>query len=192
MPTIHVIAGPNGVGKTTFADRHLPQTIKELEFINADLIARGLSPYDPEAAAMDAGRIALQRIRHLIGAGQSFTWETTMSGRSAAVWLKDAKNRGYRIKAYFLWVREVETTLDRIRARVLEGGHHIEPDVSRRRFFKTIQNFFTIYRSLFDSWRLFENDGLAPHLLALEKNGRLVLRDPKHIERIVDEAQIDL
>src|SRR5580698_8165973 len=98
MPTLYVIAGPNGVGKTTFADRYLPQTIKQLEFVNADLIARGLSPYDPESAAMEAGRFALERIRHLIQTRQSFTWDTTMSGRTAAIWLKSAKESGYRIK----------------------------------------------------------------------------------------------
>ena len=192
MPTLYVIAGPNGVGKTTFADRHLPQTVRELEFINADLIARGLSPYAPERAALEAGRIALERIRHLIATRHSFTWETTMSGRTAASWLTEAKQNGYRLKGYFLWVREVEITLDRIRQRVAEGGHNIEPEVSRRRFFKTIQNFFTIYRPVFDSWRLFENDGPAPRLLAVEKDGRLVLRDPKRFETILAEAGIDL
>lgn len=192
MPTINVIAGPNGVGKTTFADRYLPQTIRQLEFVNADLIARGLSPYDPDAAAMEAGRIALQRIRHLIETAQSFTWETTMSGRSAAVWLGSARDRGWQIKGYFLWVREVEIALRRIRRRVAEGGHNIGPDVSRRRFFKTIQNFFAIYRPLFHSWRLFENDGPAPRLLAVEKDARLVVRDPKRFERIITQAKIEL
>ena len=191
-PTIHVLAGPNGVGKTTFADRYLPEVVKQLEFINADLIARGLSPYDPEAAAMEAGRIALRRIRHLIAARQSFTWETTLSGRSAVNWLTSARTQGYRLKGYFLWVRDVETTLDRICQRVTEGGHNIQPEVSRRRFHKTIQSFFAIYRPLFGSWRLFENDGLAPRLLALEKNGRLVLRDPKGFERTITEAGINL
>jgi predicted ABC-type ATPase len=192
MPTLCVLAGPNGVGKTTFADRHLPQTLRELEFVNADLIARGLSPYDPDSAAIDAGRIALQRIRHLVDTRQSFTWETTMSGRSAFNWLRTARDAGYRTKAYFLWVRDVETTLRRIQRRVIEGGHNISPDVSRRRFFKTLQNFFTIYRPLFESWRLFENDAAAPRLLAVEKDGRLVLRDPKRFEAMLVEAGIDV
>jgi len=192
MPTIYVIAGPNGVGKTTFANEHLPNTIRELEFVNADLIARGLSPYAPEAASIEAGRIALQRIRNLIGAGHSFTWETTLSGRTAVGWLRSAKQSGYSLKGYFLWVADVEMTLRRIRKRVVEGGHAIEPEVSRRRFLKTIQNFFTIYRPLFDSWRLFENDEASPRLLALEKGGRMVVRDPQRFDRIMAEAEIVL
>jgi predicted ABC-type ATPase len=192
VPTLQIIAGPNGVGKTTFADRYLPQTIRQLEFVNADLIARGLSPYDPDSVAMEAGRIALARIRHLIENRQSFTWETTMSGRTAVGWIKRAKEAGYQIKCYFLWVREVDTTLDRIRQRVLEGGHNIEPDVSRRRFFKTIQNFLSIYRPLCDSWKLIANDGETHRLLAVEKEGRLVVRDEGAVEKIICETGIDL
>ncbi len=192
MPTVYVIAGPNGVGKTTYADRYLPQTVKELEFVNTDLIARGLSPYAPDSVAMEAGRIALARIRHLISEQRSFAWETTMSGRTAIRWLQRAKDAGYQIKCYFLWVREIETTLGRIRQRVREGGHNIEPDVSRRRFLKTIQHFFTVYRPLFDTWKLFVNDRLVPRLLAVEKEGRLVTRDRKAVEQILREAGVIL
>src|SRR5580658_7396958 len=124
MPTIFILAGPNGVGKTTYAERYLPDVIRELEFVNADLIARGISPFAPDRAAMEAGRIALERIRHLIESGTSFTWETTMSGRTAVRWLQSAKDAGFTIKCYFLWVRRVGTTLERIRQRVVEGGHN--------------------------------------------------------------------
>lgn len=190
MPTLYIIAGPNGVGKTTFADRFLPQTVKELEFVNADLIARGLSPYAPDAAAMEAGRLALARIRNLIADCRSFTWETTMSGRTAVGWLRTAKECGYEIKCYFLWVRDLETTLDRIQQRVTEGGHNIEPGVSKRRFYKTIQNFLLIYRPLFQSWKLIANDGPGPRLIATEKGGRLVVRDRRTFERINLESGI--
>jgi predicted ABC-type ATPase len=190
MPTLYVIAGPNGVGKTTFADRYLPQTIRELEFVNADLIARGLSPYAPDSAAMEAGRTALTRIRHLIGERRSFTWETTMSGRTAVGWLQSAKESGYQIKCYFLWVRKVEATLNRIQQRVAEGGHNIEPEVSKRRFYKTIQNFFYVYRPIFDNWKLIANDAGKPRLIAAEKTGRMVVRDRKTFDTIVREAGV--
>jgi predicted ABC-type ATPase len=192
MPTLYIIAGPNGVGKTTFADRYLPDEAKQLEFVNADLIARGLSPYAPEAAAMEAGRIALTRIRELISNRIGFTWETTMSGKTAIVWLRQARESGYVLKAYFLWVRNPETTIHRIRQRVAEGGHAISEDVSRRRFFKTIQNFFTIYRPVLTSWKLFENELLGPRLVAVEKNGRLVVRDPVQLAQIQREAEIQI
>ena len=130
MPTLYIIAGPNGVGKTTFADEYLPDEIKQLEFINADLIARGLSPYDPEAVAIEAGKIALKRIRDLIALRMSFTWETTMSGKTAVAWLREARAAGYILKTYFLWVRHPETTIGRIHQRVTEGGHNISEETS--------------------------------------------------------------
>jgi predicted ABC-type ATPase len=192
MPTLYIIGGPNGVGKTTFADRYLPDEAKQLEFVNADLIARGLSPYDPESVAMEAGKLALRRIRELIAHRIGFTWETTMSGRTAAVWLGGARQAGYEIKAYFLWVRNPETTIRRIRQRVVEGGHDIQEEVSRRRFLKTIQNFFTIYRPLMASWKLVQNKIPGPRLLAVEKHGRLVIRDPKQVAQIESEAEIKI
>jgi len=192
MPTLYIIAGPNGVGKTTFADRFLPDEAKQLEFVNADLIARGLSPYDPDSVAMEAGKIALKRIRELISQRIGFTWETTMSGKTAAGWLRGARGAGYKLKAYFLWVRDPGITIRRINYRVAEGGHNIDEAVSRRRFFKTIQNFFAIYRPLMDTWKLYENDLPTPRLLAVEKGGRLAVRDPARMKRALSEAGIEL
>ena len=192
MPTLYIIAGPNGVGKTTFADRYLPDEAKQLEFVNADSIARGLSPYDPDSVGIEAGRIALKRIRELISHRIGFTWETTMSGKTAVVWLRQARDAGYVLKAYFLWVRNPETTIRRIRQRVVEGGHNITEDVSRRRFFKTIQNFFTIYRPVMTSWKLFQNELPGPRLLAVEKCGRLVVRDPLQFAQMQREAEIQV
>jgi predicted ABC-type ATPase len=192
MPTLYIIAGPNGVGKTTFADRYLPDEAKQLEFVNADLIARGLSPYDPDSVALEAGKIALKRIRELISNRIGFTWETTMSGKTAVVWLRQAREAGYALKAYFLWVRNPETTIRRIRQRVVEGGHNIAEDVSRRRFFKTIQNFFTVYRPVMTNWKLYENELLGPRLLAVEKYGRLVVRDRLQFAQVQREAEIQL
>jgi predicted ABC-type ATPase len=189
MPVLYVIAGKN-LGKTTFANLHLPDEAKQLEFVNADLIARGLSPFDPDSVSMEAGRIALQRIRDLIAQRIGFTWETTMSGRTAVGWLRDAREAGYTLKTYFLWVREPAITIARVHKRVVEGGHNIPEDVSHRRFFKTIQNFFSIYRPLMDSWKLIENDEVSPRLVAIEKNGRLVARDPQRLAKILNEIGV--
>jgi len=192
MPTLYIIAGPNGVGKTTFADSYLPDEAKQLEFVNADLIARGLSPYDPDSATVEAGRIALKRIRELIALRKGFTWETTMSGRSAIGRLREARTAGYVLKAYFLWVGDPEVVLRRIRQRVVEGGHNIAEQVSRRRFFKTIQNFLKLYRPMIDAWKLYDNDLPAPRLLAVEKLGRLVVRDQRQWSGILEAAQIEV
>ena len=190
MPTIYVIAGPNGVGKTTFADRYLPDEARQVEFVNADLIARGLSPYDPDAVAMDAGRIVLGRIRQLIANQVGFTWETTSSGRSAAGWLREAKAAGFILKYYFLWVRDVNIPMKRIGFRVGEGGRNIPEDVPKRRFLKTLQNFFQVYHPLFDSWKLYENDFGQPRLLAVQKQERLALRDRANFEKLLAEAGV--
>src|SRR5215813_12603460 len=192
MPTLYIIAGPNGVGKTTFANKYLPDEARQLEFVNADLIARGLSPYDPDSVSLEAGRIALNRIRELISHRIGFTWETTMSGRTAVGWLSDARKAGYVLKAYFLWVRDPEIVIRRIRQRVVEGGHNIPEDVSRRRFLKTIQNFFAIYRPLMDTWKLFENDESGRRLVVVGKSGKFVVRDPKQFARIQREAELGL
>jgi len=192
MPTLYVIAGPNGVGKTTFADRYLPDEAKQLEFVNADLIARGLSPYDPDSMAMQAGKIALRRIRELIDHRIGFTWETTMSGKTAELWLRQAKETGFELKAYFLWVRDPEITIARIKQRVVEGGHNIEEEVSRRRFYKTIQNFFNVYSPLMDTWKLFENDLTGPRLLAVTKGGRRAVRNRIGFEKALREAEVEL
>ncbi len=189
MPTLCIIAGPNGVGKTTFANRYLPDEARQLEFVNADLIAKGLSPFDPDSVSIEAGKIALKRIRELIGQRAGFTWETTMSGRTAVGWLREARETGYTLKAYFLWVRHPETTIGRIHQRVTEGGHNIPEETSRRRFFKTIQNFFEIYRPVMHSWKLFQNEFPGPRLVAVEKSSRLVVRDRARFAEIQKEAQ---
>jgi predicted ABC-type ATPase len=192
MPTLYIIAGPNGVGKTTFANRYLPDEARQLEFVNADLIAKGLSPFDPDSVSIEAGKIALKRIRDLIAQKIGFTWETTMSGRTAVGWLREARDAGYILKTYFLWVREPEITIGRIKQRVVEGGHNIQEDVSRRRFYKTVQNFFSIYAPLMNTWKLYENDLDRPRLLAVGKEGRRAIRDKVGFAKALKAAEIEL
>ena len=115
-----------------------------------------------------------------------------MSGKTAIRWLRQARTAGYVLKTYFLWVRDPEITLRRIRYRVAEGGHNIAEDVVRRRFSRTMQNFFAIYRPLMDGWKLYENDLPAPRLLAVEKGGRLAVRNREGLAQVLGEAGVEL
>ncbi len=177
MPTLYLIAGPNGAGKTTFASRFLPEESGELEFVNVDLIARGLSPFDPDAAAAAAGRIALTRVGRLIRERKTFAWETTLSGRTTKAWVLKAKDAGYFIKLVFVWIQSLEESIERIQRRVREGGHAVPAQDVRRRFLKTLRNFFNDFCPLADAWKLFDNSHQSLRLVAAKKNNRAVIRD---------------
>lgn len=177
-PNLYIIAGPNGAGKTTFARKFLPQYVKCLEFVNADLIARGLSPFVPERAAIHAGRLMLEQIHSLANRGLNFGFETTLSGKTYMKLLYDLKKKGYNIHLFFLWIRSVKLALDRIELRVRNGGHHIPEAIVRRRFDRSLPNFFKFYQSLADSWAIFDNSGEIPKLVAFEESGELEILDP--------------
>jgi predicted ABC-type ATPase len=170
-PNAYIIAGPNGVGKTTFAREFLPNYADCKNFINADLIAQGMSPFSPETAAFHAGRIMLGEISLFAKRGADFGFETTLSGRSHLHLIRQLKNKGYAAQFFFLWVPSVDLALSRVRARVSEGGHNVPEAVVRRRFGRSIRNFFIHYRRLADSWSLFDNSGATPIVIAFEKQG---------------------
>jgi len=172
-PNLYIIAGPNGAGKTTFAREFLPLYADCRNFINADLIAQGLSPFVPEAVAFHAGRLVLSEIEKLARQRVDFGFETTLSGRGHLPLIRDLKNRGYRIHLFFLWLSGVDLTLSRIRDRVLEGGHNVPEADVRRRFDRSVKNFLFHYRQLADSWALFDNSEQIPSIIALEKAGHL-------------------
>jgi predicted ABC-type ATPase len=140
--SLYIVAGPNGAGKTTFAREFLPNYVECLEFVNADLIASGLSPFSPERAAMRAGRLMLERIHFLADRATDFGFETTLSGKSYVRLLKDLKSRGYRIYLYFLWVDNVDIALERVAERVQRGGHNVPENIVRRRFNRGLPNLF--------------------------------------------------
>jgi len=192
MPTLYLIAGPNGAGKTTFASRFLPEESGELEFVNVDLIARGLSPFAPEAAGGAAGRIALTRVGRLIQERKTFAWETTLSGRTTKSWVQKAKTAGYFIKLVFIWIQSLEESIARIRRRVREGGHPVPVQDVRRRFLKTLRNFFNDFCPLADAWKLFDNSKDSPRLVAVQKNGRTVVRDRSLWSAVVSQAGVVL
>jgi len=190
MPNLFVIAGPNGAGKTTYARRFLPEEMRTREFVNADLIAAGLSPFAPDKAAFEAGRIMHHRLRELAAQRADFAFETTLSGRAYAPLLRDLRAAGYRIKLDFLWIPQLDLTRQRVRQRVAKGGHNIPDDVQERRFHLGVRNLATLYRPLLDQWRLYDNTYENPHLVASERNRGLRVVDPRMLAIIEQAATV--
>jgi predicted ABC-type ATPase len=163
---IIIIAGPNGAGKTTFANEFLPREAGCLDFINMDLIAAGMSPFAPEKAALRAGRIMLQEIRQRIGRGDSFAFETTLSGLNYSRQIPQWRNDGYHVKLFFLSLPNVELAINRVAIRVARGGHSVPEETIRRRFDIGLRNFYNIYCRLVDAWLVYDNSGLWPQKIA--------------------------
>ena len=176
---LYIIAGPNGSGKTTFVRRFLPYYANCINFVNADLIAAGLSPFSPDVAAIKAGRIMLEQIQEHINAGHDFAIETTLAGRSYVRLLKDLKKKGYKIHLFYLWLHKPDLALKRIAERVRAGGHDVPAEVVRRRYARSVYNFFHLYWPLLDSWMLFDNSADLPRLIADEESGHLTVIDDK-------------
>jgi predicted ABC-type ATPase len=170
MKRIVIIAGPNGAGKTTFARAFLPREAGILTFINADLIAAGLSPFAPEAAAIEAGKMMLERIEACAARGQSFAIETTLSGKTYTQSIPRWRKNDYVVKLFFLRLQSPELAIERVKNRVALGGHHIPDDVVRRRFDAGLKNFEELYKPLVDEWALYDNTEHSPILLAEGKN----------------------
>lgn len=165
-PRCIVIAGPNGAGKTTFAREFLPKDAGVVHFVNADLIAGGLSPLRPEVAAIAASRLFLKRIDWLAAAREDFAFESTLSGRGYAARLRAWKRSGYEIRIVYLRIESVELALRRIAARVQQGGHDVPRRDVARRFARGWQNFMQAYRPLADIWSVYDNSTAdGPRLL---------------------------
>jgi predicted ABC-type ATPase len=167
---ILIIAGPNGAGKTTFAQEFLPNEAQCPAFVNADLIAAGLSPFAPEVAAIKAGRLMLEQLHEYVHKGESFAFETTLSGKTYARMIPTWQKAGYHVKLIFLNLPDVELAIARVAARVAQGGHGVPDEVIRRRFFTGQRNCNHIYKPLVDSWILYDNSGEIP--LVIETGGR--------------------
>lgn len=160
-----IIAGPNGAGKTTFAREFLPHEAALPVFVNADLIAAGLSPFDPAAAAIRAGRLMLQEIDAHAAAGRSFAFETTLAGHTYLRRIEAWRGAGYRVDLIFLALNSPEEAITRVAARVQQGGHDVAPNVVRRRFAAGLQNFLDVYRDRVDQWVWLDNSGTMPRVI---------------------------
>jgi predicted ABC-type ATPase len=167
---IVIVAGPNGAGKTTFATEFLPREAGCPDFINVDLIAIGLSPFDPERAALRAARLMLEEIHHRVRKGASFAFETTLAGRNYARWIPRWRAAGYHVKLIFLSLPTADLATARVATRVAKGGHNVPETVVRRRFDAGLRNFKALYRGLVNSWALYDNSGPTPRLLAAGEN----------------------
>jgi predicted ABC-type ATPase len=175
---LYIIAGCNGAGKTTASFTILPEIIECKEFVNADEIAKGLSPFQPEKVAFESGRIMLKRITELLFDNQSFAFETTLSTKSYKSKILEAKEKGYTVTLLFFWLQNVELAKARVKMRVSEGGHNIEPEIIERRYFRGIKNLFKIYLPIVDGAIIFDNSN-GKHQLLAEKtvDGQLNIID---------------
>lgn len=162
---ILIIAGPNGAGKTTFAREHLLEKANCSVFINADLIADGLNPFHPELAAFKAGRLMLEMIDEAVSNGETFAFETTLSGRGYARSIPRWKERGYRVELHFVRLPTADAAVQRVQHRVAQGGHHVPEEVIRRRFRAGRHNFWHFYRGLVDEWFVYNNTRKIPVLV---------------------------
>lgn len=158
-PGVVIIGGPNGAGKTTISKAVLAGTLGITEFVNADIIAQGLSGFDPEKAAMQAGRVMLKRLDELAADRANFAFETTLASRTFAPWLRTLSDRRYRFYLTFVWVASPEISIRRVRNRVSRGGHFVPDDVVRRRYGRGIANFMQLYLPLAHRWVAYNNSG---------------------------------
>jgi predicted ABC-type ATPase len=187
-PTIYVIGGPNGAGKTTFAWEFLPSA-RVIEFLNADLLAAGLSPFEPGAMTIKSGRLLLTRWKELVKLRREFAFESTLSGKTYVCMLRQAKAAGFKICLCYLWLPTVNISLHRVRQRVRKGGHDILEADLRRRFLPSLENFFKLYLPLADQTLLFNGAGNPPQLIAKWQDGNLSISDNELYERIKKQIE---
>lgn len=166
MPKLYIVAGCNGAGKTTASYTVLPEMLDCKEFVNADNIAAGLSPFNVEGVALEAGRLMLNRINELLNEKADFAFETTLATRSYVPFIKRAQQNGYEVALLFFWLPSPELAIDRVKKRVADGGHHIPSDVITRRYYRGIKNIFHLYLPVCDRWLLIDNADLVPEIIA--------------------------
>lgn len=177
MPRLYVISGCNGAGKTTASYTVLPDMLKCREFVNADEIARGLSPFNPESVAIEAGRLMLARMNELLNEGVDFAFETTLATRSYSSFIKRAQKRDYYVSLVYFWLESPELAIDRVKMRVASGGHNIQEEVIRRRYKNGIRNLFNLYIPICDFWIMLDNSNSPFKLIAKGNKNNIISID---------------
>jgi predicted ABC-type ATPase len=188
QPSLHIVAGPNGAGKSTFARLFLPDYADCREFVNADLIAAGLSPFNPEGQALQAGRLMLERIDSLARARVDFGFETTLAGRGWVPLLGELRRQGYRLNLFFLWLPSPELAVGRVQERVRAGGHSVPEEVIRRRYVRGLRNLVQIYLPLLDGCLICDNSGDEHLMVALLVGGQRFVFERDLFARIEREG----
>jgi len=166
VPNLYIIAGCNGAGKTTASFTILPEMLNCKEFVNADSIAAGLSPFNPESVAIEAGRLMLSRIHELMKAGVDFAFETTLATRSYVSLVKAAQSAGYKVTLLFIWIDSPATAMQRVAERVVKGGHDIPSEVIERRYYRGLFNLINLYIPICDTWMVVNNEAVTPEAVA--------------------------
>ncbi len=192
MKNVYIIAGPNGSGKTTFARTFLPEYAQCDRFINADLIAQGLSPFSPSQVAIKSGKLVLEQIKEFSKQGVDFGFETTMSGVTYLKYFRMLQSSGYKIHIFFLWIPSSQLAIARVKDRVSKGGHHVPVADIKRRFERSTEKFFKSYRPLADKWILFNNAGASPKIIAKKQNAHIDVIDHDLFEQVVKNAGVEL
>lgn len=156
-PNVIVLAGPNGAGKSTIAQSLLLEELGIVHFVNADTLARGLSAFHPEEVAIKAGKVMLEHLHDLAGQRLDFAFETTLASRTFAPWIARLRGGGYVFRLYYVWLPSADVAIERVRERVRHGGHDVPSETIRRRYQRSLHNFFHLYRPLADSWQVYDN-----------------------------------
>lgn len=189
-PEIFVLSGPNGAGKSTTATVLLPETLSIEQFVNADLIAQGLSPFAPTSSALEAGRIMHRRIRELRDRRQSFAFETTLASRSYVRFLEDAQQSGFVVHLAFIWLSSPELALSRVAVRVQQGGHDVPAETVRRRYWRGLRNFLGLYLPLANTWTLCDNSSTELVVVARgSQDTEPTILDTERFDRIREQAR---
>ena len=191
LKNLYIISGCNGAGKTTASYTILPEILDCDEFVNADEIAKGLSPFNPESEAITAGRLMLSKIERLINKGNDFGFETTLATKSYKNFVIKAKKNGYRTTLLFFWLRNPDLAVKRVETRVKEGGHNIPEDVIRRRYDNGLKNFFSIFEPIVDDWMFIDNSGEPYQILAHKNTKGTIINNQSLWDDLISKYKID-